>query len=207
MKSKDLYKNIPLDQIPWIQEKPPKCLSESIKNLSTPPAKILDIGCGIGNFSLYFAILGFKVTGIDISPTAIEIAHKNALSEKLDCNFIVSDFLKEMKILKEYADFAFDYEVLHHIFPEDREQFVKNVDHCLKKGGCYLSICFSEEEVYFGDKGKYRTTPFGTTLYFSSEQEIKDLMSPYFNILELNTILIPGKQKEHQAIFCLMQKK
>ena len=35
---------------------------------------ILDVGCGTGENSLYFARLGHKVVGVDFAPTAIEKA-------------------------------------------------------------------------------------------------------------------------------------
>ena len=81
-------------------------------------------------------------------------------------------------------DFAFEWELLHHIFPPDREKYVNNVYHLLNPGGRYLSVCFSEESNQFGGEGKYRTTPLNTTLYFSSESEMRSLFKPLFIIEE-----------------------
>src|SRR5262249_19154372 len=39
---------------------------------------ILDIGCGNGQYSVLFALLGAKVYGIDITPVGIEVANKIA---------------------------------------------------------------------------------------------------------------------------------
>jgi hypothetical protein len=52
-------------------------------------------------------------------------------------------------------------------------------------GGKYLSVCFSERNHHFGGTGKYRETPIGTILYFSSEEELKELFSAYFKIIEV----------------------
>lgn len=41
-----------------------------------PGARILDYGCGAGFVCSLFAELGFDVTGVDISPAALEIARK-----------------------------------------------------------------------------------------------------------------------------------
>lgn len=46
-----------------------------ILNLSSP-MEILDCGCGRGRHSSYLGEKGFKVTGIDISPSSIEEARK-----------------------------------------------------------------------------------------------------------------------------------
>lgn len=45
-------------------------------------ATILDLGCGSGRFSVGAALRGFNVTGLDITPKAIEAARKKALEEK-----------------------------------------------------------------------------------------------------------------------------
>lgn len=39
---------------------------------------ILDVGCGAGRNAIYVAKEGFRVIGIDISPTAVKIALKEA---------------------------------------------------------------------------------------------------------------------------------
>jgi hypothetical protein len=59
----------------------------------------------------------------------------------------------------------------------------------------------------FGGVGKYRKTPLGTTLYFSSEEELKELFGGCFDIEELRTIDIKGKNVIHRAIYALMKKK
>ncbi len=42
---------------------------------------VLDIGCGAGKHSLYLQEKGFKVTGIDISPSAVEVCRRRGLRD------------------------------------------------------------------------------------------------------------------------------
>jgi hypothetical protein len=78
----------------------------------------------------------------------------------------------------------------------------------LRSGGKYFSLCFSEEEPpLFGGKGKYRKTPLGTTLYFSSERELQELFEPLFLIEQLCTIEVAGKKGPHMAVKALMSRK
>jgi len=77
----------------------------------------------------------------------------------------------------------------------------------LNAGGRYLSVCFSEEDPQFGGSGKYRKTPLGTVLYFSSEKEMELLFRKRFVICELETIDIEGKNAVHKAIYAFMKKK
>jgi hypothetical protein len=51
---------------------------------------------------------------------------------------------------------------------------------------------------------KYRTTNICTHLYFSSEQEMRELYKKYFRILDLGIRSIPGKSGEHQCIVALL---
>lgn len=50
----------------------------------TPPAKILDVGCGIGRHSVVFAKFGFDVLGIDISKEYLRKAAQLARQEKVN---------------------------------------------------------------------------------------------------------------------------
>jgi len=203
----DIYRNIPLEKIPWNMDEFPKSFISLLDNKTILPCKAVDFGCGTGNYAVYLAARGFDVTGIDISPTAIKIAAENAEKKGVNCRFVAADVTGDLKELDETFDFAYDWELLHHLFPEQREKYARNVHRILNPGGRYFSICFSEENPQFGGAGKYRETPIGTVLYFSSEDEIRELFEPYFQIDELTTITISGKYAPHLAIFALMTKK
>jgi SAM-dependent methyltransferase len=203
-----IYQQVPLDKIPWNIETPPDALVELVQSGKVLPCKTIDLGCGAGNYAIYLASQGFDVTGVDSSPTAIKIAIENAKKQEVKCIFIVADLLGDLHEVKETFDFGYDWEFLHHIFPEDREKYVKNVYNILKPGAQYLSVCFSEKDPLFGGMGKFRKTNMGTTLYFSSESEIRDLFSPYFVIKELKTIEIKAKTaSSHYAIYALSERR
>jgi len=202
-----IYRNTPLEEIPWNIETPPDVLVELVESGKVKPCKTIDLGCGTGNYAIYLASIGFDVTGIDISPTAIKIAKENAKRKGVKCNFLVADVLGSLDEVKETFDFAYDWELLHHIFPEKRKKFVENLCRILSPRGEYLSVCFSEKDPHFGGSGKYRETRLGTILYFSSEDELRDLFEPYFNIKELKTIGIRGKPTPHLANYAFMERK
>lgn len=69
-------------------------------------AKLLDIGCGSGRFSVNAAKLGFDVTGVDITPDAIEACRKRAKAANLkNVRFIVADITEDS--LAEQYDYVF----------------------------------------------------------------------------------------------------
>lgn len=203
----DLYRNIPADRIPWNIVSPPEVLVSLGERGAIHPCKTIDFGCGAGHYAIYLAGRGFQVTGVDISPTAIEMARKNAKMKGVDCTFLVADVLGDLDGVGEPFHFAYDWELLHHIFPPDRERYAGNVARLLAPGGLYLSVCFHDDDPQFGGAGKYRRTPIGTTLYFSSVPELQDLFSSHFSVMELKTISIPGKTGLHVANSALMRKK
>jgi 2-polyprenyl-3-methyl-5-hydroxy-6-metoxy-1,4-benzoquinol methylase len=202
-----IYQKIPLDKIPWNSETPPDALVELVQDGKVRPCRTIDLGCGAGNYAIYLAGLGFDVTGVDSSPTAIKISGEHAKKRGVRCRFIVADLLGDLQEVTDTFDFAYDWELLHHIFPEDRESYIKNVHKILNPKAMYFSVCFSEKDPQFGGSGKYRKTQIGTTLYFSSESELRELISPYFTIRELKTIEVSGKYGPHCAVSVLAERR
>jgi len=202
-----IYQQLPLEKIPWDMESPPQVLVDLVTSGKVRPCRTIDLGCGTGNYAIYLAGLGFDVTGVDSSPTAIRIAREKAQRKGVKCRFIVADLLGDLHEVTGRFDFAFDWEVLHHIFPDDRKTYIKNVYSVLNPKALYFSVCFSEQDPQFGGAGKFRKTMIGTTLYFSSESEIRNLLSPYFVIGEVRTIEIGGKYGPHCAVSAIAERR
>lgn len=205
--SENIYKNIPLDEIPWNIETPPQLLVELLDSGKVRPCKAIDLGCGLGNYAVYLAGRGFDVTGIDFSPTAIKIAKENARKKGVKCNFFVGDVVNDLGKINQTWDFACDWGLLHHIFPRKRQKYLKNVRRLLNPKGKYLSVSFSQKDTAFAGTGKYRRTNLGATLYFSSQNELKKLFENYFTIIDLMTVEIPGKFEPHIFNYVFAEKK
>jgi SAM-dependent methyltransferase len=108
--------------------------------LALPPdRRILDVGCGSGWLSEYFARLGYDVTGIDISPDLIEVARERVErvpygadhETPLRCRFLVHDV--EGAPLAEQFDAVVCYDSLHHF--EDERAVIRNLAAMTKYGG------------------------------------------------------------------------
>ena len=69
-----IYSTIPPEQIPWNEETPPEILTHLVETEKITPCKVIELGCGAGNYLIYLSTKGFDPTGIDISETAIDIA-------------------------------------------------------------------------------------------------------------------------------------
>ncbi|HON33754.1 MAG: class I SAM-dependent methyltransferase [Thermovirgaceae bacterium] len=98
-KSYDEWYTTPIGK--WIDEIETRCAFGLLEPRSG--MKILDAGCGTGNFSLKLARLGCAVTGVDLSGEMLAIAIEKAEAESLEVKFLSMD----IKTL-EFDDGAFD---------------------------------------------------------------------------------------------------
>jgi len=203
-----IYGELSLEEIPWYSEDITNSLIELIDRRWVKPCKAIDLGCGIGSYTRWFASNGFDMTGIDISVNAINYAINLSQNTGIECQFFAKNMIEKISNFDNKFDFAYDWEVLHHIYPKYRKSYIINVHRFLKSGGKYFSLCFSENEPStFSGSGKYRTTPLGTTLYFSSENELRELFSSLFEIEEISTIEVKGRNRDHIAIKSLLKKR
>lgn len=110
---------------------------------STPPATdrtytALDIACGLGRHGLYLAEHGWHVTGIDISPTAIELATQAAAQKGLtDRTTWLTANMVEPSEAPDVGEERFDLIVVAylHVPSEPLGHLIKRLARALRPGG------------------------------------------------------------------------
>ncbi len=85
--------------------------------------RILDVGCGSGIYSVYFAQRGAEVAGIDFSGPMLALAEQNAKEEKCGIRFIQGDFLQQR--LDGSFDFVLMIGVFDYVEPAGRLAYLK----------------------------------------------------------------------------------
>ena len=76
-----VYRIHKLDEIPWHSSQPDRNLVKLIREKKIKKGSVLDMCSGDGTNSIYLASRGFRVMGVDISPTAVEIAKERIMDE------------------------------------------------------------------------------------------------------------------------------
>ena len=98
---------------------------------------ILDVGCGVGRHVIYLGERGFRVAGVDISPSGIQITREACAARQIDFEGYVSD----MNTLP-WPDAAFDAALststIHHHLRAGIVQSLDEVYRVLKPGGLIL---------------------------------------------------------------------
>ena len=141
---------------------------------------LLDIGCGTGENSLYFAKLGFSILGIDNSPTAIAKANAKAEERNLQDNakFITYDLFNLIKFGRTFNT-VIDCGVFHMFSKEARILYEKNIRNILATNGMLFILAFSyKEPLGIGPNQRLLVEDYAEI--FSSGWEIKSFQDEEF---------------------------
>ena len=104
--------------------------------------RLLDIGCGSGWSSEFFARRGYNVLGLDICPDFIDTAKDRiwrckASGLDLYMDFVVNDYEEAIPPYGKF-DVITAYDTLHHITDERRA--IRNLFECLNSGGVMITM-------------------------------------------------------------------
>jgi methyl halide transferase len=183
--------------LPWDIKRPDANLVNTIANFRIKPGKGLDVGCGTGDNVIWLSRQGFKMTGIDLSATAIEQAKLKAKNENIKAFFYALDFLDEEVPGNPYS-FVFDRGCFHTFdTDEERTTYAINVHHVLEENGLWLTLAGNY------DDGRIDVGPPKRKAI-----QIIQATEPWFNILSL----VSGRFDSNDAVpskiwICLMQKR
>jgi ubiquinone/menaquinone biosynthesis C-methylase UbiE len=171
-----------------------EALEDLCKDLVFPKSgKLLELGCGAGEVSLFFAEKGYQVYGIDIAPTAIEWAMEKALKTGMKAEFIEGDVRNLRRWEDEIFDVVIDGHCLHCIIGDDRAKMLKESYRVLKSGGLFYisTMCGEvkdpESKPYFNLENRCimsRDGQIATRYVGLPEDIIREVVSAGFKIVK-----------------------
>ena len=104
---------------------------------------VVDIGFGLGDNAVYLAENGHRVTGLDISPTALITAERRAADAGVDVRFAVADATR----LDGYTgafDTVVDSGMFHCLDDDGKRRYAAAVHRATRPGATLLISCFSD---------------------------------------------------------------
>ncbi len=126
----------------------------------TAGMKILDVGCGTGNFSIKLAEMGCKVVGIDVSDEMLDKARKKAKAKDLNIEFHIMD-VYNLDFSHETFDGVFSmaafefikepqnaYEEMYRVLKKNGHMLIGTINRKSSWGEMYLSKEFQEKTVF-----------------------------------------------------------
>jgi 2-polyprenyl-3-methyl-5-hydroxy-6-metoxy-1,4-benzoquinol methylase len=114
-------------------------LKRIFSNENSPTSgKALELGCGEGNISRLLYKKGFKVTGIDISQTAIDWAKEKAKKLSYPIIFKQADLTKAGVLGNDKYNLIVDGNCLHCIIGKDRKTFLQNILSVMKSNSVFF---------------------------------------------------------------------
>lgn len=135
-----------------------------IERYIQPGARILDVGAGAGEYSLYFARKGYDVSALELSPANIEAFQKKITPE--DAVDLVQGNATD---LSRYEDESFDavflFGPLYHLHSEeDRQKCIREAKRVCKKDG-KLFFAFISNDFVILTEFSYRPDYFAAGDY------------------------------------------
>jgi 2-polyprenyl-3-methyl-5-hydroxy-6-metoxy-1,4-benzoquinol methylase len=144
------------------------------------PLRILEVGCGTGWLSAQLQRFG-EVTGVDLSPQAIEQAKVRAP----DVRFIAGDF-ESTKIEGPFS-FVVSADVIAHV--PDRTKFVEQIAALMPVGGTF--VLMTQNEFVWNRSSNLLPQGAGQIRDWSTRRDLVSLLRRHFRVRHQSSIF-PG---------------
>ncbi|PIQ78708.1 hypothetical protein COV82_00065 [Candidatus Peregrinibacteria bacterium CG11_big_fil_rev_8_21_14_0_20_46_8] len=124
-------------QQPWTRE--------LIADLEPAGKRVLEVGTGLGTDHIQFARLGAIVSGIDLTPTSIEMTKKRMEMEGLHSDLHIAD-AEALPFEDNTFDIVYSFGVLHHT--PDTQRAIHEICRVLKPGGTALITLYNRHSAF-----------------------------------------------------------
>lgn len=185
----------------------------SLKLKQRRARRVLDAGCGAGRNTVFLAREGFKVVGLDISPTAVKLASKRANNENVkNCMFVAGSFL-DLPFSDAHFDAAFSSYGIENVPFSGIKKALSEMKRVVRDVGMMLVTLHSTRHWRFGKGRQIGPHTFMTSeaiegkqfrfvTHFFGEEDARRLFQELnLKILSIReAVKITDKQRAHWII-------
>jgi SAM-dependent methyltransferase len=165
------------------------------EGLNFEDLNILDLGSGTGRNSFYFSELGSKVSGLEISKTAIDIAKAHAEKAGLSIEYKKQSIGEGFPFENGLFDVVLDVTSSNSLTEMEREVFLHETNRVLKKDGYFFvkALCKDGDDnaknllKQFPGKEKdtYIMPDIGITEKVWSKEDFLETYQKFFKVIHL----------------------
>ena len=128
----------------------PSPFAQYVATLVEPGKALIDLGCGNGRDSLFFAGQGMQVVAIDLSRSAIDQLNRQPVE---NARFLCGDFIASDIHQPDSYDYAYSRFTIHAINQKQETMLLQTMFRALKPGGKFFIEVRSVNDPLYG-KGK-----------------------------------------------------
>jgi SAM-dependent methyltransferase len=132
--------------IPWDTGRPSSELLRVVAMEAIRPCRAIELGCGTGANVVWLASHGFDVSGMDLSPLAIEHARQRAAQAGVEVRLLTADVLNPPDEIGGPYDFVFDRGCYHVVRRESASRYVATLLQITRPGSVGLVLAGNARE-------------------------------------------------------------
>ena len=156
----------------WDSGLPSRELGRLLGEWPTSRGRAIELGCGTGTNAIFLATLGFQVTGVDCSPTAIRLAEEKAQSKEVSVEWVEAD-VQHFGAGSSPFGLVFDRGCYHCCRRVDLPGYLESLRNVTSTGSRYIGLMGNADDP--NPDGPPRVTA----------EEVCGELSPLFKILQL----------------------
>ena len=160
----------------------------------------LDVGCGVGRWSLELASRGHRVTGVDLSPYMVEVARARSTAAGAQCSFAVSD-VASLQLGRTF-DVIVCVTVLQHVLDPTlaREAIKRLATHLSPRGKLILLEAAPAQSTARCDTAVFRARPLDWYLEALQTAGLRVVARTGLDPMPFKTWLLPHYRRFPRAV-------